>query len=74
MTRAEFESLTIVSIGCLAKLSGIERRRLRRQMNRGHVQVMRTGNRYVIYRRTLCQQMPVFYGRLLERLDRATGG
>lgn len=68
MTAAEFESAVVVGIAELANAVGIERRRLKRQLERDGVRLSWTGKRWVVFRAALRRQMPDFYDGVVERL------
>jgi len=81
MTVNEFESLPMVSLGVLEDITGIERRRLRRQLLAEKVPVAKHGNKHVVARAALKRIVPDFYEGILERLtietfraDRAAAG
>lgn len=68
LTSEEFESMPVLPLGLVERLTGIERRRLRRLLQGGGVPLARSGNRYVLHRVALRRRMPDFYEGLLERL------
>lgn len=68
MTASEFEAAVVVGIAELAAAVGIERRRLKRQLERDGVQLSWTGKRWVVCRAALRRQMPDFYEGVVERL------
>jgi hypothetical protein len=70
-TREEFESMPVLPLGLLEKLTGIERRRLRRLLQGGGVSLTRSGNRHMVHRVALRQMMPKFYEGILERFPGA---
>jgi hypothetical protein len=67
VTRQEFESMPVLPLALVEKLTGIERRRLRRLLQAGGLPLTRSGNRYMLHRVALRQKMPDFYEGILDR-------
>jgi hypothetical protein len=68
MTRREFEARAVVSLALLERLTGIERRQLRRHLKSNSVQLKRSGNRHVLHRIALRRHLPDLYQAILEKL------
>lgn len=68
MTKFEFERASIVTLAQVGRISGIERRRLRRLLVGDKVPVLRTGNRHCICPRDLARMMPGLYSAIVGRL------
>lgn len=68
MTKWEFENATVVTLAQLGRMSGIERRRLRRLLASDSVPLLRTGNRHCVCPRDLARMMPGIYDAVMGRL------
>ena len=68
MTAADFEMLPVLTLGELARISGLERRRLRRQLMADKVPLRLRGNRWEVSRVALRRSCPDLYEGLIEKL------
>jgi hypothetical protein len=67
VTAIELESRVFFSLSELARFAGIERRRFRRVLESGGVQVSRSGRYYLVCRTELQSTMPKLYEALLSK-------
>ena len=61
----DLESRVSFSVNELAQLAGVDRRRFRRMLLAGGVQITRCGRGYLVYRAELRDSMPKLYEGLL---------
>jgi hypothetical protein len=68
MTVEEFEAMPRLSLGVLQAATGIDRRRLLRQLRADGVPVQRYGTRHVVDRAALRRLVPDLYEGIIDRL------
>jgi hypothetical protein len=73
MTASDLESAVVLSVAELASMAGMERRRFHRMLATGGVDIIRSGNRFLVSRTDLRDSLPKVYEALLERVHQASG-
>jgi len=68
MTVKEFELAVVFSMGELATLCGVPRKRLRRLLETNGVKLLRSGRTYIVSRIALAETLPDIYEGLRQRL------
>ena len=71
VTVDEFEKQVAISLGKLAELAGVPRKRFRRLLEAQGVRLLRSGRRVVVCRLELQDSAPKVYEALLQRLQAA---